>query len=44
MGLLPWRGDVASGGMDVLFGLGVLAQTIVDNGSGGVVVFEGGDQ
>ena len=42
--LLPWLCDVASKEMDILFGLGVLAQTLVDDGSWGAAVFEGGDR
>ena len=30
--LLPWLCDVASEVMDVLFGLGVSTQTLIDNG------------
>ena len=39
--LLPWLCDAASEDMDVLFGPGVSAQTLVDDGSRGAVVFEG---
>ena len=38
--LLPWLRDATSEDMDVLFGLGVLAQTLVDVGSWGAAVFE----
>ena len=40
-GLLPWLCDVASEVMDVLFGLGVSTQTLIDNGLWGAIVFEG---
>ena len=39
--LLPWLCDVSSEDMDVLFGPGVLARTLVDDGSRGAAVFEG---
>ena len=39
--LLPWLCDVASEDMDVLFGPGVSARTLVDDGSRGAAVFEG---
>ena len=39
--LLPWLCDAASEDMDVLFGLGVSAWTLVDDGSRGAPVFEG---
>ena len=39
--LLPWLCDVASENMDVLFGPGVSAPTLVDDGSRGAAVFEG---
>ena len=42
--LLPWLRDAAFEDMDVLFGLGVSAQTLVDDVLWGAVVFEGGDQ
>ena len=42
--ILPWMCDVASKDMDFLFGLGVSARTLVDDGSWGAVVFEGGDR
>ena len=41
--LLPWLCDAASKEMDVLFSLRVLARTLVDDGSWGATVFEGGD-
>ena len=39
--LLPWLCDATSEDMDVLFGPGVSARTIVDVGSRGAGVFEG---
>ena len=39
--LLPWLCDAASEDMDILFGPGVSAQTLVDDGSRGATVFEG---
>ena len=39
--LLPWLCDAAFEDMDVLFGSGVSAPTLVDDGSRGAVVFEG---
>ena len=42
--LLQWLCDVASKDMDVLFGLGVSAPTLVDNGSWGAAVFESEDR
>ena len=42
--LLPWLCDAASEDMDVLFGLGVSAQTLVDDGSWGATVFKGEDR
>ena len=42
--LLPWLCDAASEEMDVLFGPRVSAQTLVDDGSWGVAVFEGKDR
>ena len=38
--LLPWLCDAASEDMDVLFGPGVSARTLVDDGSRGAIVFE----
>ena len=42
--LLPWLGDAMFKLIDVLFGPGVSAQTLVDNDSWGIVVFKGINQ
>ena len=39
--LLPWMCDAASEDMDVLFGPGISARTLVDDGSRGAAMFEG---
>ena len=39
--LLPWLCDAMSEDMDVLFGPGVSARALVDDGSWGAAVFEG---
>ena len=41
--LLPWLCDAAFEEMGVLFGLRVSTQTLVDDGSWGAAVFEGGE-
>ena len=41
--LLPWLCDVAFEEMNVLFLPRISAQTLMDNGSLGAAVFEGGD-
>ena len=42
--LIPWLCDAASEDMNVLFDLGISVQTLVDDGSWGAAVFEGGDR
>ena len=39
--LLPWLCDVESEDMNVLFGLGVSTQNLVNDGSRGAAIFEG---